>query len=241
MNTINIIPAIDLKNGRCVRLQRGQAAAETVYADDPVKVALAWQKQGATRLHVVDLDGAFAGRPVHTATILSIAQALKIPVQTGGGLRDTAQIQHLLDNGVDTVVLGTSACLALTELSKWLELFGARLAVGLDAHDGRVSIKGWTQTTNQDALALAQRLDCLGVKTLIYTDIMQDGMLQGPNLEAVRTICERVGCNVIASGGITSAADVKALQALAKPNLRGAIVGKALYEERVSLKELQNQ
>jgi phosphoribosylformimino-5-aminoimidazole carboxamide ribotide isomerase len=239
VNKLTVIPAIDLKGGRCVRLRQGRAADETVYAEDPVQMALRWQDQGAERLHVVDLDGAFQGQPVHTAAILAIVRAVRIPVQTGGGLRTDAHIQALLDGGIARVVLGTRACQAPTDLERWVQRFGEKLAVGLDARNGRVTIKGWTETTNLDALVLAQSLERLGVRTLIYTDIAQDGMLTGPNVKAVRALCEKVRCAIIASGGVASAAHVAALARLGQPNLQGVIVGKALYEGTVTLAELQ--
>jgi len=239
MSALTIIPAIDLKGGRCVRLRQGRACDETVYSDDPVRMARSWEQQGAAWLHVVDLDGAFKGCPVHTALIGEIARAVLIPIEAGGGLRTDDQVAELLALGVARAVLGTRACTSPEALARLVERFGAQVAVGLDARDGRVSVKGWTKTTGTDALALATRLEALGVQTLIYTDIAQDGMLTGPNTAAMAALCDRVACRVIASGGVATPAHVAALAALGKPNLAGVIVGKALYEGAVSFAELQ--
>ncbi len=240
MSALTIIPAIDLKGGRCVRLRQGIVSDETVYSNDPVQMAQSWEQQGAAWLHVVDLDGAFQGFPVHTTLIEKIACAVRIPVEVGGGLRTDDQVEALLALGVARAVLGTRAWTAPETLARLVERFGERVAVGLDARNGRVSIKGWTETTGTDALALAAHLHSLGVQTLIYTDIAQDGMLTGPNTQAIAALCDRVACRVIASGGVASTAHVASLAALDKPNLAGVIVGKALYEGTVSFAELQS-
>lgn len=239
MPSLTIIPAIDLKGGRCVRLRQGRASDETVYSDDPVQMARSWEQQGAAWLHVVDLDGAFQGAPAHTALIEKIASAVRIPVEAGGGLRSDEQVEALLARGVTRAVIGTRAWSSPETLARLVKRFGERVAVGLDARNGRISTEGWTQTTETDALALAARLETLGVQTLIYTDIAQDGMMTGPNTKAIAALCDRVACRVIASGGVASAAHVAALAALGKPNLAGVIVGKALYEGKISLAELQ--
>ena len=241
MSALTIIPAIDLKGGRCVRLRQGIVSDETVYSDDPVQMAQSWEQQGAAWLHIVDLDGAFQGFPVHTALIEKIACTVRIPVEVGGGLRTDDQVEALLALGVARAVLGTRAWTSPETLARLVERFGERVAVGLDARNGRVSIKGWTETTETDALALATRLQSMGVQTLIYTDIAQDGMLTGPNMKAIVALCDRVACRVIASGGVASTAHVTALAALGKPNLAGVIVGKALYEGAVSFAELQSR
>ncbi len=238
MPAFTVIPAIDLKGGRCVRLRRGCASDETVYPLDPVAAALDWERQGAEWLHVVDLDGAFQGKPVHTDLVGRIAATLHIPVEVGGGLRSDEDAERLLDLGAARVIVGTRACSEPDRLERLAARLGDRLAVGLDARGGRVSIKGWTETTATGALDLAARLEGLGVRILIYTDIAQDGMLTGPNAEALAALCARVSCSVIASGGVASAAHVAALAALRKPNLRGVIVGKALYDGKVTLAAL---
>ncbi|MDD5679274.1 MAG: 1-(5-phosphoribosyl)-5-[(5-phosphoribosylamino)methylideneamino]imidazole-4-carboxamide isomerase [Kiritimatiellae bacterium] len=236
---MTIIPAIDLKGGRCVRLRQGRACDETVYSDDPVRMAQCWEQQGAAWLHVVDLDGAFQGFPVHMALIEKIVAAVQIPVEVGGGLRTDEQVEALLSAGAARAVLGTRAWTSPETLARLVKRFGERLTVGLDARNGQVAIKGWTETTGTDALALAARLETLGIQTLIYTDIAQDGMLKGPNTTAIAALCDRVACRVIASGGVASAAHVTALAALDKSNLAGVIVGKALYDGTVSFAELQ--
>ncbi|NCC52514.1 MAG: 1-(5-phosphoribosyl)-5-[(5-phosphoribosylamino)methylideneamino]imidazole-4-carboxamide isomerase [Spartobacteria bacterium] len=233
-----VIPAIDLKGGRCVRLRQGRAEEETVYAVDPVAMGLRWQDEGARFLHVVDLDGAFEGHPVHDEVVIRIAGALDIPVEIGGGVRTEEQIDRYLNEGVNRVILGTRACADPDGLGRMITRFGAGLAVGIDARDGLVQVKGWTETTGTGAVDLARQLDRAGIQTIIYTDTARDGMLQGVNAEAMRAMCAAVSCQVVASGGVSAVADMQALRALDKHNLVGAIVGKALYEGTVSLKEL---
>jgi phosphoribosylformimino-5-aminoimidazole carboxamide ribotide isomerase len=199
-----------------------------------------WVAEGASRLHVVDLDGAFEGRPVHRAAIGRIARSVRVPVQTGGGLRTDQDLDALLQEGVDRVILGTRAWSQPEELSRLADRFGPNLAVGIDARDGWVQIRGWTETTAMRAVDLARRAERLGIGTLVYTDTSRDGMLRGVNVGAVRELAQSVACPVIASGGITSRADIDALRALDLPNLAGAIVGKALYEGAVTLRELQD-
>ena len=239
MTNITILPAIDLKDGRCVRLRQGRADDATVYSDDPVAMARHWEELGAEYLHVVDLDGAFEGRPVHYEIIGQIARAIAIPVQTGGGLRTDQDVALLLGEGVDRVILGTRACAEPETLRALIEEHDLHLAVGIDARDGMVQVKGWTETTSVSAIELAGQLDAMGLKTLIYTDTSRDGMLEGVNTAAMGAMAADVSCQVIASGGVTSAEDVAALRALGYPNLSAAIVGKALYEGAVTLEALQ--
>ncbi len=236
-----ILPAIDLKGGQCVRLRQGRAEEVTVYSSDPVEMALHWQNEGGEYLHMVDLDGAFEGRPVHTEVIGRVVKALSIPVEVGGGLRTDEHIDQLLALGVDRVILGTRACDTPDALGALAKRYGAHLAVGIDARDGQVQVKGWTETTGSKATDLAAQLSGLGVRTIIYTDTARDGMLHGVNVDAMRAICESVGdqTGIIASGGVSTAEDVRALLAMQQSNLTGAIVGKALYENRVTLKELK--
>jgi phosphoribosylformimino-5-aminoimidazole carboxamide ribotide isomerase len=233
-----ILPAIDLKDGQCVRLRQGRADEATVYASDPVEMALRWQAQGAPWLHLVDLDGAFQGRPVHTEVIARIAAALSIPVELGGGLRTDADVAAVLDCGVRRAIVGTRAIGDRAGVARLAREFGEALAVGIDARDGRVQVRGWVETTDVDAYELGRDLAGLGVRTLIYTDTATDGMLTGVNAAAMGRMCESVSCRVIASGGVASVADIAALRSLERPNLDGAIVGKALYESRVTLAEL---
>ena len=224
-----------------MRLRQGLANEETVYSDSPVEMAKHWVKEGGTFLHVVDLDGAFDGTPVHIKELTAICDALSIPVEIGGGIRTDEDIENLLATGVTRVILGTRACEHPEELARLVEKFGGeRIAVGIDARDGKVQTKGWVETTKVLAVDLAKQVDAAGVGTIIYTDTSRDGMMIGVNAFEMGKICSAVTCEVVASGGVSSVEDVKRLAALNCDNLTGAIVGKALYEETVSTKELQD-
>ena len=240
MDAFTILPAVDLKGGQCVRLRQGRADDATVYGNDPAAQARAWAAQGATWLHVVDLDGAFAGHPVHLDVVGQMAAAAGIPVECGGGLRTDADIDALLARGVRRAILGTRALERVDELAALAKKYGDRLAVGIDARDGFVQVKGWTETSRTTAVDLARRAAAAGVQTIIYTDTATDGMLRGPNFSGNAEVCDAVGpgCGIIASGGITTADDVVRLRRLGKANLAGAIVGKALYEGRTTMAEL---
>jgi len=236
---ITIIPAIDLKGGNCVRLKQGLANEETVYSDAPVEMAKHWVKEGGEFLHVVDLDGAFEGAPVHVEILREICAAIGIPVEIGGGIRTDEDIETLLATGVTRVILGTRACEHPEELARLVEKFGGeRIAVGIDARGGMVQTKGWVETTDVIAADLAKQVDAAGVGTIIYTDTSRDGMMDGVNAFEMGKICSVVKCNVVASGGVSTVEDIKRLAALNCANLTGAIVGKALYEESVSIKQL---
>lgn len=234
-----IIPAIDLKDGKCVRLKQGRADDAVVYSGDPVAMARRWVEEGAKYLHVVDLDGAFQGRPAHTEVIGQIVRAIDIPVEVGGGLRTDEDIRALLAVGVKRAIVGTRAWAEPEALQRLVEQFGGQLAVGIDARGGRVQVKGWVETTEQLATDLARKAESMGVECIIYTDTSKDGMMAGVNVRAMDEMCCAVSCSVIASGGVTSRADAEALRGLKRSNLVGAIVGKALYEGRVTLKELE--
>ena len=195
-----ILPAIDLKDGKCVRLRQGKAEDVTVYSDDPVAQALTWLKQGAEQLHVVDLDGAFQGEPRHAEVIARIVREIGIPVEVGGGLRTDAQIERLLHAGVARAIIGTRALENLDALAALVKRFGDAIAVGIDARDGLVQVKGWVETTKTRATDLAKQVEAAGVRTIIYTDTATDGMLGGPNLSAMRQLCGTVACRIIASG-----------------------------------------
>ena len=237
---MTIIPALDLKGGKCVRLRQGVADDATVYGDDPVAMARHWEAEGGRALHVVDLDGAFNGAPAHAEVVAKIAAALSIPVEIGGGLRTDDHVRAMLDAGVSRVILGTRALADEAALKRLVDLYGgAKIAVGIDARNGLVQVKGWVETTGTLATDLAKRVSDLGVGTIIYTDTATDGMLSGPNLEAMDKICEAASCGIVASGGISSVKNVRDLVALGRPNLVGAIVGKALYEGRVTVAEMQ--
>jgi phosphoribosylformimino-5-aminoimidazole carboxamide ribotide isomerase len=238
MSTFTIFPAIDLKSGKCVRLLQGRADAETVYGDDPPAMARAWEEQGAQALHIVDLDGAFSGHSAQHELVGRIIQAVDIPVQVGGGIRSDSEIERMLSHGATRVILGTRAWADPDALERLIGLYGDEIAVGIDARNGLVQIHGWTETTGVKALDLAKRASDFGCRTLIVTDTATDGMLQGPNVRVIGEICDAVKCNVIASGGVSSPEDVKALRALKKKNLIGAIVGKALYDGKTTLREM---
>ena len=237
--SFTIYPAIDIKGGRAVRLLQGRADQETVYATNPAEVAQTFRAAGSTWVHVVDLDGAFAGEPQNLAHVEAIV-ALGLNVELGGGLRTRAAVERALRAGVSRVVIGTRAAESEAFVGELVQAFGDKIAVGIDAKDGKVAVKGWVDTTGTSALDLARRMDALGVATLIYTDIGTDGMLTGPNLAAQDALCGEVRCRVIASGGVSRRDDVVALAQMQKrrPNLDGVIVGKALYEKRVDLKDL---
>lgn len=240
MKPLTIIPAIDLKDGQCVRLRRGLAEEKTVYDADPVAMARRWQERGAAWLHVVDLDGAFTGKPVHDAVIRRILTDVTIPVQTGGGLRTPETIAQRIAAGAARVILGTSACTKPDMLADLAARHGERLAVGIDARDGRVQIRGWVETTAVSAVELAQQLAEHGVTTLIYTDTATDGMLAGPNTSALAAVCDAApACNIIASGGVAAPDHVRALRRLNRSNLIGVIVGKALYDGVTDFDALQ--
>ncbi len=230
-----ILPAIDLKDGHCVRLRQGRADDATIYSDDPLGQARQWVAEGARELHVVDLDGAFNGKPVHTAVIKNIIQELKIPVEVGGGLRADEHIEELAAAGVKRAVIGTRALEDGAVLRNLVAHFGDIITVGIDARDGLVQVRGWIETSTTRAVDLARRVEDAGVKTIIYTDTATDGMLEGPNLKAVDEMCRTVACRVIASGGVSAPEHVAALKALNHANLYGAIVGKALYDGRTTL------
>lgn len=235
-----VYPAIDLKGGKVVRLHQGRADAETVYSDDPASVAQRFEAEGARFLHVVDLDGAFSGEPRNWDCVSKILKAVQIPVQLGGGLRTRAQIEDAMKMGVTRVVVGTKACESPAFVQQLAADFGVHVAVGIDARDGFVAVKGWVESTKLPAVDFAKQIDKLGVKHIIFTDIATDGTLTGPNYNAVGSVCEAVECFVIASGGVSSVDDVRRLRQMADnhPNLTGVIVGKALYDGRVKLDEL---
>ncbi len=230
-----VIPAVDIKCGKCVRLIQGRPGEVTVYSDDPVEMARRWASDGAGRLHVVDLDGAFKGTSVHNDIVKRICAAVDIPVQLGGGLRTESDVQRALESGVDTAIIGTKAATDPGLIKALAERFGNSIGVGIDARDGEVMIKGWAEGSGISAVEVARKMDSYGVARIIYTDISRDGMLTGVNLEAVRELCVSVGCEIIASGGVGSIKDVESLKSLKLGNLAGVIVGKALYEGKISL------
>lgn len=236
---MTIYPAIDIKNGRAVRLLQGKADQETVYANEPATVAESFREVGSEWVHVVDLDGAFEGKPRNRDVIKAIV-ATGLKVQLGGGQRTTEIIEETLSLGVSRVVVGTRAAEDPEFVESLVRRFGDKIAVGIDAKDGMVAVKGWVDTVGVTAIDLAKQMDGMGVQTLIYTDIGTDGMLTGPNLSAQETMAEQVNAQIIASGGVSCHQDVVNLAEIEKrrSNLSGVIVGKAIYEKRVSVAEL---
>jgi phosphoribosylformimino-5-aminoimidazole carboxamide ribotide isomerase len=228
-----LFPAIDLKDGQCVRLQRGDMAKATVFNADPAAQARTFQAQGFRWLHIVDLDGAFAGRPVNAPAVSAILAAAAIPVQLGGGIRDLATVEMWLAHGVSRVILGTVAVRAPDLVTEACRLFPDRIAVGIDARDGRVAVEGWAELSEIGAVDLACRFADAGVGAIIYTDIARDGVLKGLNLPATAALAEATSIPVIASGGLASMADVEALLQPAYARLAGAIAGRALYDGRL--------
>ena len=234
-----IIPAIDLKDGKCVRLRQGRAEDVTVYGDDPAEQALDWREQGAQELHVVDLDGAFDGAPRHMEEITSIIKAFGGLVEVGGGIRTAEALAAVLEAGAARAILGSAALEDPAFLARAVDLWGDRIAVGIDARDGFVQTKGWVETTAVRATDLAAAVAKAGVKTVIYTDTATDGMLGGPNLTQMAAICDAAPlCQITASGGVSSTYDIENLKGLGRKNLRAAIVGKALYDGRATLRDL---
>jgi len=237
-----IIPAIDLKDGHCVRLRQGDMKTATVFSDDPGAMATHWAAQGARRLHVVDLNGAAAGRPKNEKSIRAIVKAAgdELPVQLGGGIRDLDTIETYLDAGVTYIVIGTAAVKNPGFLSDACYAFPGHIVAGLDAREGKVAVEGWSKMTGHDVIDLAKKFEDYGVEALIYTDIGRDGMMQGVNIEATLKLAQSIKTPVIASGGLTSLKDVEVLCAKLGPEgVIGAIAGRALYEGKLDLKQAQ--
>ncbi len=227
-----LIPAIDLKDGRCVRLRQGDLDDATIFSDDPAAMAVQWFEQGARRLHLVDLNGAVAGKPKNQAAIKAIIKALgdQIPVQIGGGIRDLDTIERYLDSGISYVIIGTAAVKDPGVLRDACSAFPGNIIVGLDARDGKVATDGWSKLTRHDVLDLARKFEDYGCEGIIYTDIGRDGMLSGVNIEATVKLAQHVSIPVIASGGVTDLKDIEALCAVEDQGVEGAILGRSLYE-----------
>ncbi|MBN1863674.1 MAG: 1-(5-phosphoribosyl)-5-[(5-phosphoribosylamino)methylideneamino]imidazole-4-carboxamide isomerase [Victivallales bacterium] len=242
MPELMVIPAIDLRGGKCVRLLRGNYGEETVYSDNPADQAMLWQDGGAEFIHLVDLDGAREGEPKNLDVVASIAAAVSVPCELGGGIRSTETARRVLECGIARVILGTLACLDPETVRKMLEQFGPeKIIIGIDAKNGTAAISGWLKDSGMDSFKLAAEFADAGIKRIIYTDIATDGMLTGPNIEAQATLCDKVPrCNVIASGGVSSPSDITKLAKLNKHNLEAVIVGKALYERKASLQDFIN-
>jgi len=230
-----LIPAIDLKDGRCVRLEQGEMSTATVFSDNPGKTAEHWASQGARRIHVVDLNGAFAGKPRNASAVKAIIEAVdpEIPIQVGGGIRDLDTIERYLDDGVAYVIIGTAAVKNPGFLHEACDAFPGHIMVGLDARDGKVATDGWSKLTGHDVVDLAKRFQDYGVEAVIHTDIGRDGMLQGVNIEATVKLAQALTIPVIASGGLTGLDDVRRLREVEAEGITGAITGRAIYEGRL--------
>ncbi|MBP7056470.1 MAG: 1-(5-phosphoribosyl)-5-[(5-phosphoribosylamino)methylideneamino]imidazole-4-carboxamide isomerase [Candidatus Omnitrophica bacterium] len=233
---MRIIPAIDLRGGKVVRLSQGMADRETVYSDSPVDIAVKWAETGVDMIHIVDLDGAFEGELRNLPVVKDIVRTVKPRIELGGGMRDEASIQMALDAGVDKVVIGTRA-LDRRFLEKIVVIHGKKIVVGLDARAGMVRTKGWTSETDIKAIELARSIEASGVKTVNYTDISRDGMLEGPNIESLRELLRAVDMDIVAAGGVSTIEDVRNLKGIESEGLSGIIIGKALYEGRIDLRE----
>lgn len=232
---MQLYPAIDIRNGQCVRLRQGQFHNQEVYSSSPVKVAKQRETQGASFIHLVDLDGALHGHGVNEEVIRDIASAVSVPVQVGGGIRTIKDIENKLNLGVNRVIIGTKAVENPAFIKEAISNFGAeRIVIGIDAKNGMVAIEGWEKVSNYNAITLALNMKELGVKTIVYTDISKDGMLQGPNVECTKEMVDMTGLDIIASGGVSS---LKDLELVNQVGVHGAIIGKALYENRINLEE----
>ena len=235
-----LIPAIDLKQGQCVRLRQGRMEDSTVFSDDPVAMAGKWVSQGCQRLHLVDLDGAFEGKPVNADVIEDISAAFPdLPIQIGGGIRTIETVEAYLAAGVSFVIIGTQAVKKPEFVTELCSEFPGNVIVGIDAKDGMVAVQGWAEDSDQSAEHLAQRFEDQGVAAIVYTDISRDGMMQGVNVEATRKLAESISIPVIASGGVTDINDIKRLNEVKASGISGTIIGRALYERTISLEEAQ--
>ena len=232
-----ILPAIDLKEGKCVRLEQGLMDRDTVYHDNPAEQARIWQEQGGELLHIVDLDGAFAGVPKNREAIKAIVEAITIPSELGGGIRHLQTIEAYLELGIDRVILGTVAKENPALVEEACKKYPGRIVVGIDARDGLVAVRGWADVTAKKATEMAREMAGFGVEAIIYTDIARDGMMQGPNIEATRKLAESIDIPVIASGGLSSLDDIRRLMAIESSGVTGVITGKAIYSGAIDLRE----
>jgi phosphoribosylformimino-5-aminoimidazole carboxamide ribotide isomerase len=232
-----IIPAIDIKDGKCVRLAQGDFDRVTTYADNPVDMALTWMQKGAELIHIVDLDGSLSGSPRNAKIILEIAKRINIPIQVGGGIRDMETIEYYLGNGISSVILGTTALQDEEIIRDACDTFPERIILGIDALEGKVAIRGWTQKTQQNAVDLARSYENYNIKAIVYTDIKRDGMGTGVNVEATKALAKAVSIPVIASGGVASVSDIEKLLSIDDCEIYGVIIGRALYTGAISLEE----
>jgi phosphoribosylformimino-5-aminoimidazole carboxamide ribotide isomerase len=232
-----IIPAVDIKNGQCVRLAQGDFGRVTVYAEDPVDMARLWAMKGARRVHIVDLDGSVAGLPKNAPIVVDIAKSMSAPVEVGGGIRNMETVDYYLKNGVSSVILGTAAIQDEGFVKAAAQMYPGKIILGIDALDGQVAVRGWTQKTSQNAIDLARRYEKCGIQAIVYTDIQRDGMQTGVNVEQTRMLAKAVSIPVIASGGVATLADIDALLAVQDCSFYGVIVGRALYTGAIVLEE----
>lgn len=234
---MKIIPAIDLKEGKCVRLLQGDPGQQSIYSEDPMEIARQWEQQGAEFLHIIDLDGAFSGTPMHLDMIERIAQSVRVPFQVGGGIRTIEDISQVLQKGASRVILGTKAVASPLFLREACRRYQGQVLLGIDARGGFVAIEGWTRATSIKAIDFARQVSHYDLAGIVYTDIHRDGMLTGPNLVSLSELAEAIRLPLIASGGISSLADVRAVMALEPKGISGMIIGQALYTGRINLKE----
>jgi phosphoribosylformimino-5-aminoimidazole carboxamide ribotide isomerase len=232
-----IIPAVDIKNGQCVRLAQGDFDRVTVYAENPVDMAQLWAKKGAKRIHIVDLDGSVAGLPKNAPIILDIAKSVSVPIEVGGGIRNMETINYYLENGVSSVILGTAAIQDEKFVKTAAQIHPGKIILGIDALGGQVAVRGWTQKTSQNAVELARRYENCGIQAIVYTDIQRDGMETGVNVEATCALARAVSIPVIASGGVATLADIDHLLSVKDCSFFGVIVGRALYTGAIALED----
>lgn len=232
-----IIPAVDIKNGQCVRLAQGDFDRVTVYAENPADMARLWAQKGAQRIHLVDLDGSVAGLPKNASIILNIAKSVDVPIEVGGGIRNMETIDHYLNSGVASVILGTAAIQDEDFVRRAAAAYPGRIILGIDALSGQVAVRGWTEKTGQNAVELARRYENCGIEAIVYTDIQRDGMETGVNVEQTRALAKAVSIPVIASGGVATLADVDALLAVSDCAFFGVIVGRAIYTGAIALED----
>jgi phosphoribosylformimino-5-aminoimidazole carboxamide ribotide isomerase len=232
-----IIPAIDLKEGKCVRLMQGQMDKVTVFSNDPAEIAMRWEDRGAELIHIVDLDGSIAGSPKNREVIEKIVKSINVPIQLGGGIRDLATINQYISIGVSRVIMGTMALEAPYLIKQACQLYPGRILVGIDAKDGRVAIRGWTEVTKKKAVDAAKEIEGLGVAAFIFTDIKRDGMQTGPNIENTKKLAQSVTVPVIASGGVNTISDIEDLMKIEEYGVSGVIVGRAIYTNSLRLED----
>lgn len=232
-----VIPAIDLKDGRCVRLWQGRKEAETVYSDDPLEIAGKWVAKGTSRIHIVDLDGAFSGEPKHLGIVEKIKRTFSVKIEYGGGIRNLNVLKNVMEKGIDYAIVGTGA-LSSDFIGEAVQEFGEKIIVSIDCKKGKVAVEGWEVDTRTDAITLGKDLSQIGVRTIIMTDISKDGTLTGINIPFIRKFLREVPCDIILAGGVSSLEDVKEIKNLRTQNLLGVIIGKALYSHTIDLEDV---